>query len=180
MKKQANLEQSHPLFRQVYDYMVNRIVREEWKVHDKLPSIRVLAEELQVHRLTVFKAYRELASSGRVYVKDKSGYYVSPAGMLREERADPNADTAAVPVYSLTNPMSDIQRMPVKYQFSQALIDPGLLPNLFLSDYVKKCSISIPRLWARILPSRAIWSCAGCLAGTIRSITSCSCHRRSC
>lgn len=144
MKQPANMEQNHPLFRQVYDYMVNRIVREEWKVHDKLPSIRMLAEELQVHRLTVFKAYRELASSGRVYVKDKSGYYVAPAGMLREE---PMAEPAAgVPAYSLTNPMSDIQRMPVQYQFSQALIDPGLLPNLFLSDYVKKVFDLYPKV----------------------------------
>ncbi|WP_054939131.1 PLP-dependent aminotransferase family protein [Paenibacillus ihuae] len=143
MKQPAKEEQSHPLFRQVYEYMLNRMERGEWKAHDKLPSIRGLAEELKVHRLTVFKAYRELTDSGKVYVKDKSGYYVSPANMLREERM---TEGAAVPAYSLTNPMSDIQRMPVTYQFSQALIDPGLLPNLFLSDYVKKVFDLYPKV----------------------------------
>ncbi|WP_342746147.1 aminotransferase class I/II-fold pyridoxal phosphate-dependent enzyme [Paenibacillus donghaensis] len=36
--------------------------------------------------------------------------------------------------------------MQVEYQFSQALIDPGLLPNLFLSDYVKKVFDLYPKV----------------------------------
>lgn len=66
------------MFRQVCEFILNRMERGEWKAHDKLPSIRLLAEELKVHRLTVFKAYRVLTEDGKVYVKDKSGYYVSP------------------------------------------------------------------------------------------------------
>lgn len=137
--------------------MLNRMERGEWKAHDKLPSIRLLAEELKVHRLTVFKAYRVLTEDGKVYVKDKSGYYVSPG-----DRALGNGSSegAAVSTYSLTNPLSDIQRMPVQYQFSQALIDPNLLPNLFLSDYVKKCLTFIRRSWEPIPLFRAMRSCA--------------------
>nr|WP_281349866.1 PLP-dependent aminotransferase family protein [Paenibacillus tengchongensis] len=145
MARLAETEQGSPLFRQVCDYILNRMERGEWQVHDKLPSIRLLAGELQVHRLTVFKAYRALADCGRVYVKDKSGYYVSPG--LRDEGAAPaSAAGAAVATYALTNAMSDIQRLPVEYQFSQALIDPGLLPNLFLSDYVKKVFDLYPKV----------------------------------
>lgn len=134
-------EHNHPLFRQVYEFLVNRLERGEWGEHDKLPSIRLLAEELKVHRLTVFKAYRMLTEDGKVYVKDKSGYYVAPVSLLPivEEHA-------AVSAYTLTNPLSDIQRVPAKYQFSQALIDPGLLPNLFLSDYVKKVFDLYPKV----------------------------------
>lgn len=142
MKKAAGAEQNSPLFRQVYQYMHNRMERGEWKAHDKLPSIRLLAEELKVHRLTVFKAYRELTEDGKVYVKDKSGYYVSPVSSLVEEAAE----GTAVSAYMLANPMSDIQRIPVSYQFSQALIDPGLLPNLFLSEYVKKVFDLYPKV----------------------------------
>jgi DNA-binding transcriptional MocR family regulator len=143
MKKATGADQSHPLFRQVCEFMLNRMERGEWKAHDKLPSIRLLAEELKVHRLTVFKAYRVLTEDGKVYVKDKSGYYVSPG-----DRAlgDGSSEGAAVSTYSLTNPLSDIQRMPVQYQFSQALIDPNLLPNLFLSDYVKKVFDLYPKV----------------------------------
>lgn len=141
MNKAVRAEHNHPLFRQVYTYLLNRMERGEWGVHDKLPSIRLLAEELKVHRLTVFKAYRQLTEDGKVYVKDKSGYYVSPINLLSATE-----EGAAVSAYTLTNPMSDIQRVPVKYQFSQALIDPGLLPNLFLSEYVKKVFDLYPKV----------------------------------
>lgn len=140
VKKSASSEHNHPLFRQVYEFLVNRMERGEWGAHDKLPSIRLLAEELKVHRLTVFKAYRRLTEDGKVYVKDKSGYYVSPESLISIVE-----EGAAVSAYALTNPLSDIQRMPATYQFSQALIDPGLLPNLFYRTMLKKCSIYIPR-----------------------------------
>lgn len=86
MEKIAGAGQNNPLFRQVYEFMLNRMERGEWKTGDKLPSIRLLAEELGVHRLTVFKAYRALAESGKLYVKDKSGYYVAPGSRLNLRR----------------------------------------------------------------------------------------------
>ncbi|NUU63577.1 aminotransferase-like domain-containing protein [Paenibacillus agri] len=144
MKKVRETEQAHPLFRQVYEYALNRIERGEWKSHDKLPSIRLLAEELGVHRLTVFKAYRQLTEDGKVYVKDKSGYYVSQGhGQMLVQGFD---EGSGVSSYLHSNPMYDIQRIPVKYQFSLALIDPGLLPNLFLSDYVKRVFDMYPKV----------------------------------
>jgi DNA-binding transcriptional MocR family regulator len=55
-------------------------------------------------------------------------------------------DTHVVSSNYLKNPMSEIQRVSVVYQFSQALIDPNLLPNLFLSEYVKKVFDIYPKL----------------------------------
>ncbi|GKU76213.1 PLP-dependent aminotransferase family protein [Paenibacillus sp. L3-i20] len=142
MKKVIDSRQNHPLFRQVYDYMLNRIDRGEWTVHTKLPSIRLLAEEINVHRLTVFKAYRSLTEDGKIYVKDKSGYFVSEEGFCsREIQEGNNCTNNAVPTT-----LSEIHRIPAKYQFSQALIDPNLLPNIYLSDYVKKVFDLYPKV----------------------------------
>ncbi|WP_054026698.1 PLP-dependent aminotransferase family protein [Bacillus sp. FJAT-28004] len=142
MKKTIGVEPIHPLFRQVYDYVLNRIERGEWRAHDKLPSIRLLAEEIKVHRLTVFKAYRQLSDDGKVYVKDKSGYYVSEGNVFSREVEE----SAVVSSYVVINSLSDIHRIPARYQFSQALIDPNLLPNLYLSDYVKKVFDLYPKV----------------------------------
>lgn len=139
MKETTGASQSHPLYRQVYDHILNRMKRGEWKAQDKLPSVRLLAEELKVHRLTVFKAYRQLTEDGKVYVKDKSGYYVSADSVLVEEGV-------VISSYLQSNQLSDIQRNPAKYQFSQSLIDPNLLPNIFLSDYVKKVFDMYPKV----------------------------------
>ncbi|MEO3947327.1 PLP-dependent aminotransferase family protein [Gorillibacterium sp. CAU 1737] len=144
MNKRGQAKEGAPLYRQVCEYLLNRIERGEWKAHDKLPSIRALADELQVHRLTVFKACRELADSGKVYVRDKSGYYVSP-DHPQEAKADSGKKKIAAD-YSHMNALSDIHRLPARYQFSQALIDPNLLPNLYLSDYVKKVFDLYPKV----------------------------------
>lgn len=137
------------LFEQVMENLSARIGRGEWQAHDKLPSVRILAMELKVHRLTVFRAYQELKTRGLVYVKDKSGYYVHPGADAREP--EPTAG-AIVPAYSVRNRLSEIQQVPVSYQFSEALIDPNLLPNLYFSDYVKKVFDLYPKVLATYAP----------------------------
>jgi GntR family transcriptional regulator of abcA and norABC len=143
MKKDFPLiNHSNRLFHQVYDYILNRIEHGEWKEHDKLPSIRLLAQELNVHRLTVFKAYQLLKENGKVYVKDKSGYYVHPNSIMPVE----HLDYPIISSYIQKNHLSEIHQVPVTYQFSQALIDPNLLPNLYFSEYVKKVFDLYPKV----------------------------------
>lgn len=137
MKRLAKTaEPANLLYRQVYHYLADRIERGEWKAHDKLPSVRALAGELQLHRLTVFRAYGLLKEHGIVYVKDKSGYYVSGSRPATDRQGAPH----------LHNTLSEIHRIPAVYSFSQALIDPNLLPNLFLSDHVKQVFDRHPKL----------------------------------
>jgi GntR family transcriptional regulator, regulator for abcA and norABC len=130
------------LYEEVYDYIINRINRGEWKAHDKLPSVRELAKELNVHRLTVFKAYQQLKEKEKVYVKDKSGYFIHPGHVLGLEQFDS-------PLFSSYGPkshLSEIHQIPVTYQFSQAVIDPNLLPNHYFADYVKKVFDLYPKV----------------------------------
>ncbi|WNB91141.1 PLP-dependent aminotransferase family protein [Bacillus sp. NEB1478] len=130
------------LFQQVYDYTRNKIERNEWREHDKLPSIRKLSIELNVHRLTVFKAYQLLKQHNLVYVKDKSGYYVHSHTSSHLQ----NPDHPIVHAYVQKNYLSEIHQTPVNYDFSHAVIDPNLLPNQFLSEYVKKVFDLYPKV----------------------------------
>lgn len=141
--------QGNRLFDRIMDYIDNRITRGEWKPHDRLPSVRLLAQELQVHRLTVFRAYQELKRRGKVYVKEKSGYYVHPAEGTREQEP---VEAGWVTGYRGRNRLSEIHRVPVDYQFSEAIIDPNLLPNLYFSDYVKKVFDLYPKVLATYAP----------------------------
>ncbi|WP_342042716.1 aminotransferase-like domain-containing protein [Bacillus sp. OTU2372] len=127
------------LFNQIYDYVVNRIELGEWREDEKLPSIRKLAVDFDVHRLTVLKAYQLLKKENRIYSKDKSGYYVQSG-----ERE--NLENPIVSAYVQKNHLSEIHKVPVSYQFSQALIDPNLLPNRYISDYVKKVFDLYPKV----------------------------------
>ncbi|KKI92509.1 GntR family transcriptional regulator [Bacillus sp. SA1-12] len=138
------VHQSDFLFKQVYDYVIHRIERKEWKEHDKLPSVRKMAADLKVHRLTVLKAYQLLKEHGKVYVKDKSGYFVQACEKTTPEMIDPPILAASVQ----KNHLYDIHQTPGLFNFSQALIDPNLLPNHFLSDYVKKVFDLYPKVLA--------------------------------
>ncbi|MGO0063337.1 PLP-dependent aminotransferase family protein [Brevibacillus fluminis] len=133
---------SKPLFEQVYEYISTRIQRGEWKDDEKLPSVRELAAELEVHRLTVFKAYQLLKDARLVYVKDKSGYYVHPGNRLPFR----DIDSPIVSSYIQKSHLSEIHRVPATYQFSYALIDPNLLPNRYFSEYVKEIFDLYPKV----------------------------------
>lgn len=132
-------------YQQAADYIINRLSRGDWKPHEKLPSVRTLASELGFHRLTVFRAYQELKRLGKVYVKDKSGYYVHPEGTYE---ADISLGAGWSTPYRGRNHLSEIHRVQVDYQFSEAVIDPNLMPNMYFSDYVKQVFDVYPKVLA--------------------------------
>ncbi|MEB2279543.1 PLP-dependent aminotransferase family protein [Lysinibacillus xylanilyticus] len=134
------------LFKKVYDYVLHRIERKEWKEHEKIPSVRQLASEMNVHRLTVLKAYQLLKQHDKLYVKDKAGYFVQSKVTKNLENLD--LDNPIVSAYVQKNHLSEIHQTPVSYNFSQALIDPNLLPNHYFSDYVKKVFDLYPKVLA--------------------------------
>lgn len=133
---------SDKLYEQVHDYLLERIRRGEWRAHEKLPSIRTLAVEFNVHRLTVFKAYQQLKFNKKVYVKDKSGYYVMPDSIMLIDSQHNPIVSACVHESSL----SEIHQVQADYQFSKALLDPNLLPNHYFSEYVKKVFDLYPKV----------------------------------
>ncbi|WP_218090180.1 PLP-dependent aminotransferase family protein [Paenibacillus solanacearum] len=124
------------------------IRRGEWTAPDKLPSVRAMAERLGMHRLTVMKAYQKLADDGVIEAKYKSGYFVREADRELKAPSDvePSWDYQAKNVYTNRSRLADIHRVPVDYQMSEALIDPGLLPNMYMSNYVKQIFDLYPKL----------------------------------
>ena len=134
---------SDKLFEQVYDYLLERIRRGEWKAHDRLPSVRSLASEFGVHRLTVFKAYQLLKQNNQVYVKDKSGYYVQPGSTWPPAAVQQDPIISA---YVHDSHLSEIHQVEAVYQFSKALLDPNLLPNRYFSEYVKRVFDLYPKV----------------------------------
>ncbi|WP_141603691.1 PLP-dependent aminotransferase family protein [Terrilactibacillus laevilacticus] len=144
----AIVKQTLPLYQQVYQDILSRIQSAEWKPGDKLPSVRTLARERSIHRLTVLKAYQLLMNDDWVYVKDKSGYYV---GSQSQHHFTDHSNPI---VHSLVqkNHLSEIHQADVTFQFSKALIDPALLPNQFFSKYVKDIFDKYPKVLSTYAP----------------------------
>lgn len=63
-------------YKGISEWVKQQIENEKLKTGDKLPSIRLLAEQFQCSKNTVVKALLTLEKQHLVYAKPKSGYYV--------------------------------------------------------------------------------------------------------
>lgn len=68
-----------PRFLQIADDIRDKIANNALKVHDILPSERILSEQHDVSRMTARRAMEALETEGLVYSADRRGRFVSPA-----------------------------------------------------------------------------------------------------
>jgi DNA-binding transcriptional regulator YhcF (GntR family) len=61
---QPNWIEDVPIYRQLMDMLVVRILDQTYMEEEMLPSVRQLAQDFDVNPLTVAKAYKEIAREG--------------------------------------------------------------------------------------------------------------------
>src|SRR3546814_19668521 len=67
-----------PLYQQVKDYIVGRILAGDWPEGARVPSENELTREQEVSRMTVHRALRELTAEGWRQRVQGAGTYVAP------------------------------------------------------------------------------------------------------
>ncbi|MBM3138362.1 MAG: GntR family transcriptional regulator [Chloroflexi bacterium] len=72
-----NIEGSKPLYMQLFDMLLERIMTGVYKPEEKLPSERELSEELNISRMTVREALKALVNEGYIYTQVGKGTYVT-------------------------------------------------------------------------------------------------------
>jgi GntR family transcriptional regulator len=83
-----------PIYRQIVEAVKYKVATGELEPQVQLPSIRALAEQLQINPRTVVKAYEELEHAGVVVMRHGLGVFVGlnhgvvPAGVRRQKLAD--------------------------------------------------------------------------------------------
>lgn len=73
---------------QIYEKIVALIRTKQLRENEKLPSIRVLAEQLQVSRNTTLEAYEILLAEGYIRAEQKKGYYVNPLEFIYIQKTE--------------------------------------------------------------------------------------------
>ncbi|EYE88964.1 GntR family transcriptional regulator [Fervidicella metallireducens AeB] len=83
----SNLSQE-PIYEQIVKQIKNSILKGEITEGDSLPSIRSLAQELQISVITTKRAYEELEREGFIVTVPGKGSYVSGQnnGLIKEKR----------------------------------------------------------------------------------------------
>ena len=66
-----------PIYRQIMDQIRDSVAAGSLKAGEKMPSVRVLAEELAVNQNTILKVYNELCREGVLRMERGSGTFVA-------------------------------------------------------------------------------------------------------
>lgn len=75
--EKMNFESNLPIYIQIMNLIKTKIVSEELKRGDKLPSVRELSKELKVNPNTIQRAYQELEREEFVYTQRGMGTFVT-------------------------------------------------------------------------------------------------------
>ena len=76
MKYTVNQNSDKPLYLQLYEQLRADIIKEVYPYKSKLPSKRLIADELGVSTITVEHAYALLCDEGYVESRERSGFFV--------------------------------------------------------------------------------------------------------
>lgn len=69
---------SQPIYRQLRDLVLERIMDGSFAEGDAVPSVRQVAADYQINHLTVGKAYQELVDEGLLEKRRGLGMFVTP------------------------------------------------------------------------------------------------------
>ena len=101
MKIPLNRQAKTPIYLQIRDRISHLIQTGHLEPNAQLPSIRALAQTVNVNKLTVLEAYSVLEADGLVQAKKGAGYFINP-------RSDAAAQAQPAPPKSSFNPAQNV------------------------------------------------------------------------
>ena len=132
LRKESNI----PYYQQIYMQIVERVQSGMLSHGDSLPSLRSMAEDLQISLLTVRKAYKQLEKKEYIRIEQGKGAYIQKH-VKKNFKTVPYKwqQTKTINVMRSQYAMNQHRKY---YDFSQAILYPRLLPNPFLADEMHK------------------------------------------
>ncbi|MEH7350126.1 PLP-dependent aminotransferase family protein [Gottfriedia acidiceleris] len=137
MKIQIHKKSTVPIYLQLSNQIAGSIQSGLLLPNEKLPSLRIMAEELSISLLTVRKAYKWLETNGYVTVEPGKGVFISKK-VKKASQVDPSNNWQQTLGINIVRSQYLINRKQLKYDFSKAVVYPRLLPNKFLADEMQK------------------------------------------
>lgn len=111
--------EKRPLYEQIYQYVKDEIRSGRLKAGDRLPSTRLLADNLKISRCTTQMAYEQLLSEGYIESVPCKGYYIAGIEeLVRMEREPepglvfPRQEVKKGPVVDFSPRGVDLERFP--------------------------------------------------------------------
>ncbi len=71
------------IYLQLAERFIERVLTQNWKTEERIPSIREMAIEHEVNPNTMLRTYNYLQEMGVIYNKRGLGYFVAPDGLSK-------------------------------------------------------------------------------------------------
>jgi len=72
-----------PIYLQIQDNICDRILLGEWKVGERIPSVREMAADIGVNPNTLMRSYESLERKGVIFNRRGMGFFVSDDALSR-------------------------------------------------------------------------------------------------
>lgn len=113
-------ESATPLYRQIYQYFREEIQAGRLQSGSRLPSVRRLAQHMNISKTTVELAYQQLLAEGYIESRERSGFYVVEVDSVLEEEHFFPEESQVAPAAPVTESF--------RYDFHMARIDLDTFP----------------------------------------------------
>ena len=104
MKMIISNSSSVPIYEQIKKSIINQILEGKLNEDELLPSIRVLAQDINISAMTIKKAYDELEKEGYLKSIQGKGTFVAPKNTeLAKEQAQKDIEKYIEKIVSISN-----------------------------------------------------------------------------
>ena len=109
-----NYQSREPIYEQLYNNVIRLIGMGILSPHEKLPTVRALAQQLGINPNTVSKSYQMLEQSGYIYSTGGKGSFVAGSSEImnsRQEEAKNNVTKAVKSASDVGIPKEDVNKI---------------------------------------------------------------------
>lgn len=78
--------ESQAIYLQIADYVCEKILLKEWKLDERIPSVRELAVQLEVNPNTVMRTFEFLQQQEIIYNQRGIGYFVAATAIKNAQQ----------------------------------------------------------------------------------------------
>ncbi|GEO63452.1 PLP-dependent aminotransferase family protein [Companilactobacillus nantensis] len=140
-----------PVYRQIVQYICDKVANGEWTIGSRLPSQRALAEAFAVNRSTIFTAIDELTSYGIIAGKSGAGTQIvsNTWSLMLPTKPSWKKLISSGSLQENNRRMQQINRLefaPDIIRLGTGELDPRLFPQKMWTEVLQKMSVEITSL----------------------------------
>lgn len=87
------------IYEQIAEYVCEKVLKEDWRPEERIPSVREFGATLMVNPNTVMRAYEFLERNGIIYSKRGIGFLIAPESLEKAKELLRQDFVSSLPIF---------------------------------------------------------------------------------